>query len=186
LKWKISLALILLGLFVLFLILPAKAKVNVEYEFIKYFVKTRNPNITDVEVSQIASSCIKWCEKRNLNLFSVLAIIFQESTFRPEVTGDHVSRGLMQLTKTALEQLKKIGYIKDYYWNYLFDIDYNLQLGTLYYLYCVKLAKGNRREAIARYRMTTDFLGKTAQEYADDVLNKRAIILREFENFKKK
>lgn len=184
-KWKIPLIVIILGLFILFLVLPARAKFDEVYEFIKYLVKSRHPDASNEEASKIASSVLKWCDKRGTNLWTILAIIYQESTFHPDAMGNHVSRGLMQLTKPALDQLVNIKWIKSYNWDNLFDIDYNLQLGTLYYLYCTKLAKNNRREAVARYRKTSLPDSPVAQSYADSVLNKRELILSEFQDFKK-
>jgi len=184
-KWKIPIILVLFGILILYLSLSGRAKVKVDIreEFLRHYIKSQNPYLSDGDVAKIASSLVNWCGRRGVNLWSFTAIVQRESSFRPFATGDSVSRGLCQLTRIALDELVNKGYITSYDWNRLFDIDYNVQLGTLYYLYCARLAKGNRREAIARYRKTSAPLSPTAQAYADSVLKIREKIVEEFEKF---
>lgn len=147
-------------------------------DFIKAVARYYNPSISDNIASQIASSVDKWVKKRNLNLFSVLAIIAQESSFRPVVTGSAGERGLMQVASIVLEELKRVFDIV-FNRDRLFEIDYNIEAGTLFYLHCVRLAEGNRFEAIARYHRTTKWW--EAKDYANDVLAKREKIENMYE-----
>ena len=186
-KWKIPLFLVIIALVVFVMSAMARARgvaKTAMQKFVEYYIRLKNPNLSSDVVEKIASSAIKWCNERGVNLFSVLAIMQRESWFNPKAEGDHVSRGLMQLTKTALNELVRVGYITGYDWDRLFDIDYNIQHGTLYYLYCVRLAKGDRREAIARYRMTSQPYSPTAQQYADSVLKIREEIVEEWNKMK--
>jgi len=154
-------------------------------EFLKYYIRKVNPKLTYKQIADISESLVTWCDARGINLFSFTAICQRESSFNPKAVGDTVSRGISQLTKMALDELVRVGYIKGYDWEALFNVDYNISLGTLYYLYCVRLAKGDRREAIARYRKTFDPYSATAQEYATSVLKIRDSILKEYNEYKK-
>ena len=152
--------------------------------FIKYYIKLVNPYLSDGDIDQIATSLLKWTKDRGVNLFSCMAIMQRESSFYPNPPGSTISKGLFQLTRYALDELVNKGYIKNYDWDKLTDIDYNISLGTLYYLYCARLAKNNRREAIARYRKTSNPDSPTAQAYASSVLKIRDKIVQEYQKYK--
>lgn len=167
---------------VIYLILRAtKAEaVTPELGFVEHVARHYNPAISQSEASQIASSLAKWTRKRNVNVFTSLAIIAQESHFRRYATSPDDCRGLWQLGRVALLELERVYGIKTDF-NWLYEIDYNMELGTFYYLYCVGLAEGDRREAIARYYRTTEYW--KAWDYADEVLAKRAEIVGMYEDF---
>ena len=167
---------------VIYLILRAtKAEaVTPELGFVEHVARHYNPAIPQSEASEIASSLAKWTQKRNVNVFTSLAIIAQESHFRRYATSPDDCRGLWQLGRVALLELERVYGIKTNF-NWLYEIDYNMELGTFYYLYCVRLAEGDRREAIARYYRTTEYW--KAWDYADEVLAKRAEIVRMYEDF---
>jgi len=158
----------------------AKPAVATPSEFAEGVARHYNPWISQQQASQIASSLASWTQIRNLNMFTSLAIIAQESSFRPWVTGDIGEKGLWQLSDIALAELERVYGIKVDRAR-VYDIDYNTELGTLYFLYCVKLAKGERREAVARYHRTTEYW--EAWDYADAVLSKREEIVRMHEEF---
>ena len=157
------------------------------HDFIVYLAKDRyeqfyRRGLPKDDASQIASSVIKWCNERNLNIFSVLAIIEQESYFNPKAKGIIGEKGLMQLSDTALDELERVYGIKVDR-ERIFDIDYNIELGTLYYLYCVRLANGKRFEAIARYHMTFHPEYEAAKKYAEEVMAKRDKIVSMYKKF---
>jgi len=177
---------------VLYLLLrPVKieAKVPTERrdvtEFVSYLARYYNPHLSTSDASQIASSVLKWTEARGVNTLSVLAIIAQESAFIPDARGLVGEKGLMQLSDTALDELERVYKIKVDRAK-VFDIDYNIELGTLFYLYCVRLAKGNRFEAIARYHMTSHPEYPVAQQYAREVMAKREKISEIYNEFIRK
>lgn len=116
-------------------------------------VKLYNPSIERAQAIQIEKSALFWTSKRRINLYSFLAIIIQESKFDPDVEGIAGERGLGQISKTCLRELRRI-YGEEFDFGRLFEIDYNIQVASLHYRYCVELAKHDRREAIARYRST--------------------------------
>ena len=166
-----------------FLLRPAKTEATPIGIFTEEIAKYYNPAISSSQSSQIASSFAKWTDKRNINVFTSLAIIAQESDFRPQITSPDNCRGLWQLGSLALLELERVYGIKTDF-NRLHEIDYNMELGTLFYLYCVRLAEGDRREAIARYYRTTEFW--RAWDYADEVLAKRAKIVEMYNEFVEK
>jgi len=120
---------------------------------IAHLVKLYNPSIEETEAIQIEKSALFWTDKRNINLYSLLAIIIQESKFDPDIEGIAGERGLGQVSKTCLRELKRV-YGEEFDFGRLFEIDYNIQVASLHYRYCGELANHNRREAIARYRTT--------------------------------
>lgn len=132
------------------------------------------------EASQIASSLAKWTKERNLNLFSCLAIVSYESGFDRWATSPVECKGLWQLKDIAVRELERVYGIKGDLTR-LYEIDYNNELGTMYYLYCVRRAEGERREAIARYYKTTEYW--EAWAYADAVLGIREDIAGMYEDF---
>lgn len=172
-----------------FLVKPAKAEPvppippipPAPPSFVEEVARYYNPTISVSLASEIARSVAKWTKERNVNVFSVLAIIAQESHFKPSVTGGVGERGLMQLSQTALDELKRV-YGVTYSRDRLYEVDYNIMVGTHYYLYCVRLAEGDRFEAIARYNKTTRWW--EAKDYANLVLTKRAKILEIYGKFK--
>lgn len=172
------------GLVIYLLLRATRAEaVTPELGFVEHVAEHYNPEISQSEASQIASSFVRWTKERNVNVFTSLAIIAQESSFRSVVTGPDGEKGLWQLSGIALTELERIyGISIDR--TRIYEIDYNTELGTLFYLYCVKLAEGDRREAIARYHRTTRYW--EAWDYADEVLAKRAEIVGMYEEFIRK
>ena len=169
LGWLLLIGGSILGLILLLVGVPGKATPTLE-KFIAYLARFRNPYLSVDDAAKIAQSVIKWVKRRNLDIFSVLAIIDQESTFDPRAKGRHGERGLMQLSDLALAELERV-YSVRFDKTRLFEIDHNIQAGTLFYLHCLDLAKGKRREAIARYHRTTNW--QSALDYADRVMEKR-------------
>ena len=170
---------------------PAIAEPRTTEKFITQVAKYYSPAITDTEATKIAESTIKWSKERNVNLFSILAIIAQESNFQPNVIGSSSEVGLMQLANIALDELERV-YKISVNRNRLYEIDYNIELGTLYYLYCIYLTnkyrllpeESFRFEAIARYNKTS--YPERAKEYAREVMNKRNLIINLYNEFTKK
>lgn len=177
-------------LFLYLLLRPAKVEPQVppmpdQLEFIEqvakhYYLGLWGRQMTNWEASQISISLTKWTEKRNLDLFSCLAIMAQESCFNRYALSSADTKGLWQLKEIALLELERV-YGITVNRSRIYEIDYNIMLGTLYYLYCVGLAEGNRREAMARYYKTTEYW--EAWWYADTVLLKRSHIVSMYGNF---
>ncbi len=137
---------------------------------IQSVVKAYNPTITESQSLQIAYSLDSWIVARNLNLITGLAIVAHESRFDPKALSRANAKGLWQLTEKALEELeRRYGVSIDR--SRLYEIDYNSQWGTLYFRLCVLLAKGKRKEAIARYYYTTEWW--RADRYVEKVMAER-------------
>ena len=178
------------ALFLYFLLRPVKVEphkppVPDQIEFIEqvadhYYLGLWGRHLFPWEASEIATSLTKWTEKRNLDLFSCLAIVAQESCFNRYAPSIADAKGLWQLKEIALDELERV-YGITVNRARIYEIDYNNMLGTLYYLYCVGLAQGYRREAMARYYKTTEYW--EAWWYADEVLLKRSHIANMYEDF---
>lgn len=178
------------ALFLYLLLRPAKVKPPeppepVALQFIEkvadyYYSQYWGGHLPQWKASEISTSLNKWIEQRNLNLFTCLAIMAQEGVFNNYAIGPNGEKGLWQFTEIAIKDLEQVyGITIDR--ERLFEIEYNNELGTLRYFYCVILARGNRREAIARYHMTTEYW--RAWGYADAVLLKRIHIADMYEEF---
>ena len=149
---------------------------NFTGEVIKYY----NAYLPDYLVTEITKSVTKWTDDRNVSLLTILAIMAQESHFEPLETGKDDDIGLMQLTEIALLELeRKYGVSIDR--TKLYAVDDNIKWGTLYYRYCAMRANNNRFEAISRYNKTTDW--HLAEDYANEVLVKRAEIVQIYEKY---
>lgn len=132
-----------------------------------------NPGLSVREACQIEESVCFWTKKRNINLYSFLAIIVQESEFNPNAIGKNGERGLGQITRVCLKELNNI-YGTKFSFDRLFEIDYNIEVATLHYRYAVERANFQRREAIASYR--TPSRPEDSDSYARRILKIRAEI----------
>lgn len=132
-----------------------------------------NPSLSVREACQIEESICFWTEERNINLYSFLAIIVQESEFNPNAIGTNGERGLGQITRICLTELNSI-YGTKFSFDKLFKIDHNIEVATLHYRYSVERANFQRREAIARYR--TPSRPEDSNYYARKILKIRAEI----------
>lgn len=109
-------------------------------------VKLYQPSIEGTRAIQIERSVLFWTEKRGINLRSFLAIIIQESKFNPNAKGKAGERGLGQVSRICLRELERV-YGEEFDFDRLFEIDYNIEVSSLHYLYCVRLANHRRAEA---------------------------------------
>ena len=79
-----------------------------------------------------------------------MALIRQESSFRPRARSRSNARGLMQLiTPTARQMARQAG--KRYRTRYLYNPAYNLELGCRYLSYLVDRYDGQIEQALAAY-----------------------------------
>lgn len=180
---KTTVAISLLGAGALALWLLVKsAQAGPSQAFIKEVIKHYNPYLPNYVASEITVSVTKWTDDRNVNLFTTLAIIAQESHFEPLSTSESDAKGLMQLMEVALDELER-RYGVQINRARLYEVDYNIRWGTLYYRLCTILASGVRFEAIARYFRTTDWQETEPTEYANAVLEKRATIVKIYEKY---
>jgi len=133
------------------------------------------PSMPMQQATYIADRTSYWANEWNVNVYTVAAIIAQESSFDPTAVGTRGERGLMQITRPALKELER-KYDEEFDFNRLFDIDHNLSAGILYYRYCTDLANNDRKEAISRYRTT--FEPQDSTHYARNVMLIRRVAVR--------
>ena len=106
------------ALFLYLLLRPAKVEpqpppVPDQLEFIKqvadhYYLGLWGRHLYPWEASDIATSLTKWIEKRDLDLFSCLAIVAQESCFNRYALSIADAKGLWQLKEIALLELERV------------------------------------------------------------------------------
>jgi len=138
-------------------------------------IRAYQPSMPVQQTTYIADRISYWAKKWNVNVYTVAAIVAQESSFDPTAVGTRGERGLMQITRPALKELER-KYDEKFNFNRLFDIDHNLSAGTLYYRYCTDLANNDRKEAISRYRTT--FEPQDSSDYARNVMLIRRVAVR--------
>lgn len=175
----ITLSILGAGALALYLLVKS-AQVTPTQNFIGEVIKHYNPHLPKYVASEITDSVIKWTDDRNVNLFTTLAIIAQESNFDSLAEGEDGEKGLGQIMPVALEEIKR-KYGIEFDWQRMYEIDENIKAMTLYYRYCAMLANNNRFEAISRYNKTTEWW--LAKEYANAVLAKRAKIVEIYEKY---
>ncbi|MGB9678729.1 MAG: lytic transglycosylase domain-containing protein [Thermoanaerobacteraceae bacterium] len=94
---------------------------------------------------------IYYSKEYKVDPYLVFAVIYAESGFNPNVISNKNAVGLMQiLPETGRWVAKNIG-IKDYNDNMLFVPKYNIQIGTWYLGYLLRLFDNNIHLAVAAY-----------------------------------
>lgn len=115
---------------------------------------------------KIANEIIKMNLVYEVSPITLLAIIQVESNFNKSEIGSSGEVGLMQITEIAWQELKNQDKIA-FSFVEIGQISKNIRAGTLYYLYCLKRANGNRRKALAYYN---GGFNSPNYEYANKVL----------------
>ena len=118
----------------LFFTVQVQTKENI-IQYIK-----NNSYLSDIEVNKIYNSVYKWSKITGIDPLLIFSIITHESSFNPGAVGRDGEKGLMQIMPIALEQTVKTYSIKNDP-TLLFDIDYNIMIGTHYLKYCYSRAK---------------------------------------------
>lgn len=180
-KTTVTLSVLGAGALALWLIVKSAQAAPTE-NFIREVIRHYNPYLPNYVAREITDSVIKWTDDRNIDLFTTLSIIAQESHFEPLSTSESDARGLMQLMEIALDELER-RYGVQINRARLYEVDYNIRWGTLYYRLCTILAGGVRFESIARYFRTTDWQEAAPTDYANAVLEKRATIVKIYEKY---
>lgn len=103
-------------------------------------------------------------EEQGLDVVLVNAVIEAESSWRWRAESPVGAKGLMQVTDIALADVKRLEDIED---GDLFDIDYNLHVGTLYLAYLLDRFDGDVALAVAAYHMGPTRVAKGQRKYPD-------------------
>ena len=111
--------------------------------------------------------------EQGLDVVLVHAVIEAESGWDWRAESPIGAKGLMQVTDIALQDVKRLEGIDD---GDLFDIDYNLHVGTLYLAYLLERFEGDVALAVAAYHMGPTRVSKGQRKYPDlsprDMINK--------------
>ncbi|MDL2205763.1 lytic transglycosylase domain-containing protein [Eubacteriales bacterium OttesenSCG-928-N13] len=104
-------------------------------------------------------------EQFQLDPARVAAVIYCESSFRPEVTSSAGARGLMQIMpETGAWIAGKFEDIEDYSDDMLFDPNINIRLGCWYLNYLDNLFDGDLTKATAAYHSGQGNVSKWLQD----------------------
>ena len=94
----------------------------------------------------------------------VFAVIEAESGWDWQAESPLGAKGLMQVMPIALDEVKRVEGIED---GDLFDVDYNLHVGTLYLAYLMDRFDDDVALAVAAYHMGPTRVAKGQRKYPD-------------------
>jgi soluble lytic murein transglycosylase len=114
-----------------------------------------------------ASSIRQWSARAGVDPMLVAGLIRQESAFEPEARSGANALGLMQIlpkTGRRMAKVAKVGYAQ----GQLYNADYNVHLGTIYFA-SLKKDFGSVESALAAYNAGEERLAEwtTGQKYRD-------------------
>lgn len=111
--------------------------------------------------------------EQGLEIVLVNAVIQAESGWDWRAESPIGAKGLMQVTDIALEDVQRLEEIEG---GDLFDVDYNLRVGTLYLAYLLDRFDGDVALAVAAYHMGPTAIARGQRKYPDlsprDMINK--------------
>jgi soluble lytic murein transglycosylase-like protein len=147
---------------------PGQAK-----DFQKIIKKFNNNQYVD----EIAIAVERFSKEFSVSPYLILAIIQNESNFKPGAVGSAGEKGLMQVSEIAYQEVKrvypeKVNNINYDNFNGVFD---NIKIGVLYYKRCLNYYDGSARKALAAYN---GGFKNPNYSYAEDVLEVRDQIKR--------
>ncbi|MBX2851711.1 MAG: lytic transglycosylase domain-containing protein [Phycisphaeraceae bacterium] len=102
--------------------------------------------------------------EQGLDVVFVNAVIEAESGWDWRAESPIGAKGLMQVTDIALQDVKRLEGIEA---GNLFDVDYNLRVGTLYLSYLLDRFDGDIALAVAAYHMGPTRVAKGQRKYPD-------------------
>lgn len=117
---------------------------------IEAYIHAQNPKL---DQKKLALAIINVSRKYNYDPIFILAIIKTESRFNPNAVGTSGEIGLMQIRPSTAEWIAKK---KKFIWvnrEELFDPEYNIHLGALYFKYLKKSLKSKASDYITAYNM---------------------------------
>ncbi|MFK7790127.1 MAG: lytic transglycosylase domain-containing protein [Phycisphaeraceae bacterium] len=101
-------------------------------------------------------------ESQGLDVVLVRSVVQAESSRDWKATSPVGAKGLMQVTDIALKDVKRLEGIDD---GDLYDIDYNLRVGTLYLAYLMDRFDGDVALAVAAYHMGPTAISRGQRKY---------------------
>lgn len=131
---------------------------KITVDIIQSYIKLVNPYLKKDVRYEIAKSIERNCEKEQVSIILVMAMMENESSFYPNAISKAGAKGLMQIYTLKCNK-KSINERR------LFEIDYNIQCGICIYKDKLRLVGGNNWEAIKAYCGS----GKQAEKYAEKV-----------------
>lgn len=149
------------------------------------YISTQNPKL---DAEKLAHAVINASRKYNYDPIFLLAIIKTESRFNPNAVGTSGEIGLMQIKPSTAEWIAKK---KKFPWvnkDELFNPEYNIHLGALYFKYLKKSLKSKASDYVTAYNMGPANLRRLPAEdgrvpvYFERVIRNYISIYQSFEN----
>lgn len=103
-------------------------------------------------------------DQQGIDADLVRAVVRAESGGDWRAQSNKNARGLMQVTPVALEDVQRIADVGD---GDLFDVDYNLHVGTTYLSHLLDRFDGNPTLAVAAYHMGPTRVSRGLSKYPD-------------------
>lgn len=107
---------------------------------------------------------VEYAKQQGLDLALVHAVVEAESGYDWRAESDAGARGLMQVTPIALEDVRQNHGIGS---GDLYNVDYNLQVGTLYLKQILDRFEGDVSLAVAAYHMGPTAVSKGIAKYPE-------------------
>lgn len=103
-------------------------------------------------------------DQQGIDADLVRAVVQAESGGDWRAQSNKDARGLMQITPVALEDVRQRADVGD---GDLFDVDYNLRVGTTYLSYLLDRFEGNPTLAVAAYHMGPTRVSRGLRKYPE-------------------
>jgi soluble lytic murein transglycosylase len=158
---------------------------SLTFEQIKAYIRTQNPNLDSEKLARAITTASR---KYNYDPIFLLAIIKTESRFNPNAVGKAGEIGLMQIKPSTAEWIAKK---KRFPWvnkDELFNPEYNIHMGALYFKYLKKSLNSKASDYINAYNMGPKKLrrlpaaGGKDHPYFERVVKNYISIYQSFEN----
>lgn len=101
-------------------------------------------------------------QEQGLDVVLVQAVVQAESGRDWKATSPVGAKGLMQVTEIALQDVKRLEGVGD---GDLYDIDFNLRVGTLYLAYLLDRFEGDVALSVAAYHMGPTAIARGQRKY---------------------
>lgn len=118
---------------------------------------------------QIAAAVERYSQKYKIDKYLILAIIQNESNFRPGALGSAGEKGLMQISEIAFDEVNRVypEEVAEISYQNINEVEANIKAGVLYFKRVKDYYDGNVYNALAAYN---GGFNNPNYSYSDDVL----------------
>ena len=128
------------------------------------FIKPQNWILKKIYKLDYMEFVEKYSEEYGVDKFLILAIIKNESNFKPNIDSHMGAIGLMQLMESTAMEISNEIHDEEIIKEELYDPEMNIKIGTKYFSYLVKHYNGNEALALAAYNAGMGNVDKWIEE----------------------